>query len=113
MIRNGLYSINGKFMDGIEGDDNGVLVLHDGTMRGGNSFFYFFGCYSCSDGKWRGEITSQEHAPAFAARPFARRTVSVGFSGTYNDETAEFDAVALVGKRSLQLKATLRLRIAD
>ena len=111
VIRNGLYSINGKFIDGVEGDDHGVMVLRDGTMRGGNSSFY--GSYSRSSGKWRGEITSQEHTLAFATRPFARKTVSVGFTGTYNDETAEFDAVALLGKQSVELKATLRLLIAD
>ena len=39
MIRNGLYSVKVEIQDGIEGGDNGVVVLRDGTIRGGNSFF--------------------------------------------------------------------------
>jgi hypothetical protein len=113
MIRNGLYSINGKLLDDAKGSDNGVMMLRDGGLRGGNSFFYFYGSYSCSSGKWRGEIISQEHTLAFATRPFARKLVSVGFTGTYDDETAEFNAAVLLGKRSVQMAATLRLLLAD
>ena len=78
-------------MDGVDGGDSGVLVLRDGTIRGGTSFFYLIGTYSCSNGRWKGEMTSQEHFQAPATRPMARRIVSIGFSGTYT---------ALVGKRS-------------
>jgi hypothetical protein len=36
-----------------------------GTMRGGNSFFYYVGSYSCfAEGRWKGEATFQEHSPA-------------------------------------------------
>jgi hypothetical protein len=45
MIRNGLYAVSVEIQDGIEGGDNGVVVLRDGTIRGGDSFFYFFGTY--------------------------------------------------------------------
>jgi len=64
MIRNGLYSLSAKAMDGVDGGDSGVLVLRDGTIRGGTSFFYLIGTYSCSYGRWKGEITSQEHSQA-------------------------------------------------
>jgi hypothetical protein len=37
----------------------------------------------------------------------------MGFSGTYTDEGAEFEATALVGKRSIRLKTVFRLLIAD
>ena len=47
MIRNGLYALSVELQDGIEGGGNGVLVLRDGTIRGGNSFFYFTGSYVC------------------------------------------------------------------
>ena len=46
MIRNGLYALSVKLQDGIEGGDNGVVVLRDGTIRGGDLFFYFVGSYS-------------------------------------------------------------------
>ena len=69
MIRNGLYAVSVEIQDGIEGGDNGVVVLRDGTIRGGNSFFYFFGSYSCSGVKWKGEVTSQEHTPLWLRGP--------------------------------------------
>jgi hypothetical protein len=37
----------------------------------------------------------------------------MGFNGTYTDEDAEFDATALVGKQSIQLKVILRLLAPD
>ena len=69
--------------------------------------------YHCSDGKWKGEVTSQEHTPTFDVRPFAGHVASMGFAGTYTDEGAEFEATALVGKRSLRLRTVFRLLIAD
>jgi hypothetical protein len=57
MIRNGLYSFETKALDGVVGGDSGVMVLRDGTIRGGTSFFYSIGTYSCSDGRWKGEMT--------------------------------------------------------
>jgi hypothetical protein len=35
----------------------------------------------------------------------------MGFNGTYTDDDAEFDATALVVKRSIQLKVIFRLLI--
>ena len=46
MIRNGLYHITVEMLDGITGGNQGVMVLRDGTMRGGDSFFYAFGTYT-------------------------------------------------------------------
>jgi hypothetical protein len=117
MIRNGLYSYSSKALDGVDGGDNGVLVLRDGTLRGGTSFFYFIGAYSCAGSNWKGEMTNQEHTPApltFPIRfPTAGKLVNAGFSGTYTDDSAEFEATALVGKRSLRYHASLRLLKAD
>jgi hypothetical protein len=113
MIRNGLYALSVEIQDGIEGRGNGVLLLRDGTIRGGDSFFYYFGSYTCSGQKWKGEVTSQEHTPTSAERPFARRVATIGFSGTYTDGGAENDNTALLGKQSIRFKTILRLLIAD
>jgi hypothetical protein len=113
MIRNGLYALRVEMRDGIVGGDNGVVVLRDGTIRGGDSFFYFVGSYSCSGGKWKGEVTSEEHTPALATRPFARKSVTIGFTGNYTDDSAESDNTALLGKQSVQFKTSLRLLKAD
>ena len=113
MIRNGLYSVVSKVLDGIEGNSIGVSVVQDGTMRGGDAYFYFVGSYTCSGDKWKGEVISKEHAPAPATRQFARKVVSMGFSGTHTDESAELHLAALVGKQSIRMKVTFRLLVAD
>jgi hypothetical protein len=113
MITNGLYSINTKLLDGVDGGATGISVLRNGKILGGGSVLYHFGSYDCSDGKWKGEVTSQEHTPTIDVRPFAGHTASMGFAGTYTDDGAEFEATALVGKRSIRLKTVLRLLIAD
>jgi len=113
MIRNGLYALSVQMLDGATGGDNGVVVLRDGTIRGGDSHFYFIGSYSCSGSKWKGEATSQEHTPALATLPFARKVATIGFTGTYTETGAESDNTALLGKQSLRFKTSLRLLIPD
>jgi T3SS negative regulator,GrlR len=113
MIRNGLYAITSKLLDGVEQSETSVSVLRDGTLRGGGSTFYHVGSYSCSGGKWKGELTIREHTPDPMNRLFARKVVTIGFTGTYTNDSAECEAVALVGKRSARMKVTFRLLIAD
>jgi hypothetical protein len=113
VIRNGLYSISTKLLDGVAGGATGVSVPRNGIMRGGGSFLYHVGSYHCYDGKWKGEVTSQEHTPTIAIRPFTGHIATMGFAGTYSDEGAEFEATALVGKRSIRLRTVFRLLVAD
>ena len=88
-------------------------MLRDGSLLGGGSFFYFIGSYSCSGARWKGELTQQEHTPVPYPVPTARRVVTAGFTGSYTDGDAEYEATALVGKRSLRYHANLRLLAAD
>jgi hypothetical protein len=114
MIRSGLYSYSSKALDGVVGGADGIMVLRDGKMLGGTEFFYFVGTYSSSGGKWKGELTDQEHTPAPAAFPTAGKgLVAFGFNGTYTDDGAQFYATALVRKQSIQYHATMRLLVAD
>src|SRR5260221_13380493 len=78
------------------------MVLRDGTMRGGGGFYYTVGSYTCSGGKWKGEMTSQEHSPIAGTYPWARKVLSIGFTGIYSDDGAEFEATALAGIDSNQ-----------
>jgi hypothetical protein len=112
-IINGLYSTITKLLDGLEGVATGVSLLRDGKMLGGDSVFYHVGSYQCSNGNWRGEVTSREHTKDFEVRPFALHIVTLGFAGTYSNEGAEFEATALVGKRSLRLRTVFRLLMPD
>lgn len=112
-MKNGLYFLRIDMLDGLKGTNTGVLVLRDGMLRGGDSYFYYIGSYSFADGRWKGELINQEHTPTYGTRPlFGRRDVGIGFSGTYTDEGAEADAMALAGKTSIRFKAVMKL-LAD
>jgi hypothetical protein len=112
-IGNGLYSIHIRMLDGIDGGNTGVVVLHDGKMRGGDAFFDYVGAYASADGRWRGELVNHEHTPSQGERPvFGGYEVGIGFSGTYTEEGAAAEAVALAGKRSIRFSAVLK-KLAD
>ena len=109
-IVNGLYSIHLRALDGIKASLSGVMLLLDGRILGGDAFFYYLGAYSSSNGRWKGEILHQEHTPAKGENPvFGGHEVGIGFSGNYNGSSAEIEATALAGKRSIRLAATLKL----
>jgi hypothetical protein len=112
-IRNGLYSIHIRMLDGIDGGNTGVMVLHDGRIRGGDAFFDYVGAYTSAGGRWKGEIVNHEHTPSVGERPvFGGYEVGIGFSGTYDDEGAVGEATALAGKRSIRFSAVLK-KLAD
>jgi hypothetical protein len=108
-IRNGLYSLTIRMLDGIDRHNTGIMVLHDGAIRGGDALFDYVGAYSSAEGRWKGEIINHEHTPSRGERPiFGGYEVGIGFSGTYDNEGAEGEATALAGKRSIRFKAVLR-----
>ncbi|MGB8398630.1 GrlR family regulatory protein [Bradyrhizobium sp.] len=109
-IVNGLYSIDIRLLDGVDGGLTGVMLLHDGRILGGDAFFYYLGSYTSANGRWKGQILNQEHTPAIGENPvFGGHEVGIGFAGTCDDEGARLDATALAGKRSLRLTAVLKL----
>jgi hypothetical protein len=109
MITNGLYLVETVMQDGVDSERRGVMVFRDGTMLGGGANFYTVGNYTCLEGKWKGEIIVQEHTPIMGADPWSKRVVTIGFSGTYTDQTARHHGVALLGKTLTRLEVTFRL----
>jgi hypothetical protein len=108
-IKNGLYSIHIRMLDGIDAGNTGVMVLDAGRIRGGDGFFGYLGAYSSAGGKWKGEIVNHEHTPSHGERTvFGGYEVGIGFSGTYTDQGAVAEATALVGKRSIRFSAVLK-----
>ena len=108
-IKNGLYSIHIRMLDGIDGGNTGVMVLHDGRIRGGDAFFDYMGAYTSANGRWKGELVNHEHTPSQGERPvFGGYEVGIGFSGTYTDDGAVGEATALAGKRSIRFSAVLK-----
>ena len=84
-IGNGLYSIHIRMLDGIDAGNTGVMMLHDGSIRGGDAFFDYIGAYTAANGRWKGELVNREHTPAKGERPlFGGHEVGIGFSGTYD-----------------------------
>ena len=114
IIRNVLYHTTMEMLDGVQGGNQGVMVVRDGTLRGGRSFFYAYGTCTSGNGKWKGEVTHQERSPTFGERSvWERKAVTIGFTGSYTDETAEADGIALAGKQSIRFKSKLRPLIPD
>jgi hypothetical protein len=108
-IGNGLYSIHIRMLDGIDAGNSGVMLLHNGSIRGGDAYFDYIGAYSSTNGKWKGELVNREHTRSKGDRPlFGGHEVGIGFSGTYDGEGAVGEATALAGKRSIRFKAVLR-----
>ena len=111
-VTDGLYTL-GIEMTGIKrGHATGVVVLHDGRIMGGDSFFSYTGSYSYHKGKWRGEMIVHQHtdAPPGLNLVFQRREVTCGFTGTYSDGFADIDGTALVGSYSIPFHAQLTLK---
>ena len=109
-VVNGLYSIQLRMLDGVDGGLTGVMLLNNGRILGGDAFFYYIGSYTSENGRWKGQILNQEHTPAKGENPvFGGHEVGIGFSGTCDEQGALLEATALAGKRSLRLTAVLKL----
>ena len=63
-VKNGLYSIRIEMKDGGRGHASGIIVLIDGQILGGDTHFYYTGSYTFKNGRWRGELTTRQHAQA-------------------------------------------------
>lgn len=112
-VVNGLYIFEIEMRDGKRGQARGVVVLSDGRIMGGDSYFYYTGHYTFRNGKWRGEMTVNQHTQAVGVSlAFGGREVTCGFSGDYSAGGAEVDGMALVGKSSVTFTARLTLQEA-
>lgn len=110
-MRNGLYSVHNRMLDDVRAWANGVIILRDGKLSGGDPYFWIVGTYSVGDGTWKGELLTRQHTPykATEARPvYAGREVASGFSGTFHADRSEVFGTSLVGSRSIGFRATLR-----
>ena len=100
-VKNALNSISIEMRDGKRGHATGVIVLCDGRILGGDTYFFYTGSYSFKNGKWRGELITHQHTEAVDVNlAFGGREVTCGFTGLYSDEAAEVEGTALVGKTS-------------
>jgi hypothetical protein len=109
-VTNGLYAIQTEMTEGGRGHATGVIMLLDGKIAGGDSHFYYTGSYSAKNGKWRGELITNQHTKSVGVLPlFGGREVTCGFTGSYSADAAEAIGSALVGKTSVRFQAKLTL----
>lgn len=110
-VTNGLYTVTIEMLDGKQGHATGVLVLCDGQIMGGDSYFYYTGRYTFERGKWRGELITHQHSEAVGINlAFGGGDVTCGFTGKYSRGAAEVQGTALVGKTSVWFRAKLTLQ---
>ncbi|MBR0835209.1 hypothetical protein JQ612_18650 [Bradyrhizobium manausense] len=109
-VVNGLYIFDIEMRDGKRGQARGVVVLCDGRIMGGDSYFYYTGSYTFRNGKWRGDMIVNQHTEAVGRTlAFGGREVTCGFSGDYSAGGAMVEGMALVGKTSVTFTARLTL----
>jgi hypothetical protein len=112
-MKNGLYLLNVRALDGAEYVSTGMVVVRDGTILGAGPHIYYTGSYSFKDGRVKGEIVINTHTPSPGDQLFFGATdVGVGISGTYEGDEAEWSITALHRKTSISLRAALR-KLAD
>jgi len=108
----GLYSLEIEMSGTKRGRATGVVIIQNGRIMGGDSYFYYTGSYTFSRGKWRGEMIVHQHTDAPGLNlAFGGREVSCGFTGTFSGGSAEIDGTALVGTSSVPLHARLTLQV--
>ena len=111
-VRDGLYALGIEMSGAKRGHATGVVVLRGGVIMGGDSFFYYTGSYSFGRGKWRGDMTVNQHTDAPGLNlVFGGREVTCGFTGTYSEGIADIDGTALVGSHSIPFRARLTLKV--
>ena len=110
-VTNGLYVFSIEMREGKRGRANGVVMLYDGRIMGGDSNFYYTGNYTFRNGKWRGDLMTHQHTEAKGKNlAFGGHEVSCGFTGNYFDDRAEVHGTALVGRISVSFRAELALK---
>ena len=63
-MKNGLYSIHIQWLDGVRGRASGVILLRNGSILGGDPYFWSQGSYTVQDGgNWKGELVTRQHTP--------------------------------------------------
>jgi hypothetical protein len=74
-MKNGLYSVHIQMGDGVKGRASGIIILRDGVILGGDSYFWSVGSYTFRESRWKGDLVTNQHTPYHdsAARPAAGR----------------------------------------
>ncbi len=106
-MKNGLYAVSFATPMG-QGD--GVIVLQDGSVRGGDSALFYTGTYSVEGGSFSATITTGRHA-AHLPSVFGVDVVTINLHGDWSGDKASVTGTSPQAP-GLSFKASLR-RLAD
>jgi hypothetical protein len=106
-MRDGLYRVHFRTP---AGQGMGIVVLENGTLRGGDAIMYYVGSFSAKKDAFTAELVAQRHN---TNRPsvFGVDTVNLTLEGTVTGDTAETKGTAKE-KPDVAFQATLT-RLAD
>jgi hypothetical protein len=92
-VLEGLYKVD---FHTVHGTGCGVVYMHDGRIRGGNSAFAFIGTYTGAGHDLKAKITTQRYNddPSFKAL-FGIDRITLTLQGREEGDTAEFEGTAL------------------
>ena len=84
-MQNGLYAA--EFRTPL-GQGNGVVLLLNGTLQGGDSMMYYRGSYTTEGNNFKADVKTGAHAhPPGMQSVFGREHVTIGLSGTFDNDS--------------------------
>lgn len=105
-MQNGLYAA--EFQTPL-GMGNGVVMLLNGVLQGGDSMMYYQGNYSIEGNSFKAEVKTGTHAhPPGMISVFGRDRVTINLSGTFTGDTLTANGKA-VEIPTVNFSAKLRL----
>ncbi len=91
-LQNGLYKI--EFQTQL-GAGAGVVILHDGQLRGGDSMIYYVGTYKQEGDEFSAEVRTDAHShPPDITPVFGRERVNITIKGTIQGTSAHLTGSA-------------------
>jgi hypothetical protein len=86
-IKNGMYKV---FFKTALGEGAGVIITENGTIRGGDSAFYYLGTYHQHAGHIEAQVTGKRHSPGLPS-VFGPNQASITLTGQSQGDEAHYD----------------------
>ena len=91
-LQDGLYKVSFRTP---KGTGDGVVVLADGKLRGGDSILYYTGDYSQDGNKFTAKVATNRHSHTPGMSPvFGQDRVNIAVQGTIQGDSAQLTGTA-------------------
>lgn len=97
-MQDGLYKVQFRTP---AGSDAGVVVLHQGTLQGGDAVMYYFGTYTEAGNQASADVEIHRHSPGRAF--LGRDDAQINLKGTVQGDTAQLTGTAPSGTLDVSL----------